>query len=161
MTVENWLPVSGFEGVYSVSDLGRVRRDSAAGRARAGRILKPSVDIRGGYLSVSLYNGGLRTRVRRKVHVLVAETFIGPRPIDMDVCHGDGDCRNNVLPNLRYGTRSDNLRDSVSHGTHPWSSRTHCRDGHVLNEANTYVTPQGIRRCRACKRARYYERKAA
>lgn len=45
------------------------------------------------------------------VHSLVCETFIGPRPEGMDIDHVDRNPKNNDLDNLRYVSRSDNLRN--------------------------------------------------
>lgn len=162
---ESWRPVVGFEDIYSVSDQGRVRRDKIARGAKVGRILKPTVDKRGGYLSFSLYRGNRAARFRVKIHTLVAAAFIGPRPVGTEVLHGDGDPTHNQPSNLRYGTRGENNLDSVAHGTHPWASRTQCPSGHPYDEGNTYVTPQGKRRCRRClaarELARYHRRKKA
>ena len=60
--MEDWRPVVGYEGLYSVSNLGRVRSEdrivtAGVGRVRhqSERILKPGSD-RGGYLIVTLCN---------------------------------------------------------------------------------------------------------
>jgi len=86
-----------------------------------------------------------------KVHCLVALTFIGPRPEGLDVRHLDGDQVNNNLANLAYGTRSENAGDMVLHGTHNQASKTHCPQGHLYDEVNTYVRPNGKRECRECR----------
>jgi hypothetical protein len=52
------------------------------------------------------------------VHRIILESFIGPCPLGMEACHGDGDVNNNRLSNLRWDTRSSNARDKVRHGTH-------------------------------------------
>jgi hypothetical protein len=51
--MENWRPVKDFEGVYEVSDLGRVRRSKAAKGATAGALIKAHPQ-QGGYLIVIL-----------------------------------------------------------------------------------------------------------
>lgn len=54
--------------------------------------------------------------VTRLVHVLVLESFVGPRPVAYDACHNNGnpsDCR---LINLRWDTRKGNMRDATKHG---------------------------------------------
>lgn len=50
------------------------------------------------------------------VHVLVLEAFVSPRPSGMDGCHIDGNPENNALPNLRWATHKDNMKDMVLHG---------------------------------------------
>jgi hypothetical protein len=46
--------------------------------------------------------------VRKYVHVLVLETFIGPRPDGYEADHIDHDGMNNHLPNLRWLPRAEN-----------------------------------------------------
>lgn len=104
-TVENWRPVVGYEGLYEVSDLGRVR---SLRRARP-RILKPG-RMSGGHLSVALGRGNSRT-----VHSLVMEAFVGPRPEGCEVRHLDGVHQHNSLGNLEYATRSRNAQDKKWH----------------------------------------------
>lgn len=60
---------------------------------------------------------------------------------------------NPALANLTYGTPSENHKDTVAHGRHPWANRTHCPQGHEYAEANVYVDPRGSRRCVTCIRA--------
>jgi hypothetical protein len=45
-----------------------------------------------------------------KVHQLVAEAFLGPRPDGYVVYHIDEDATNNVPDNLKYTTRAENCR---------------------------------------------------
>lgn len=105
--VENWRALVGYEGLYEVSDFGRVRSKKAVMRAGPHP---------GGYLVVHLYKD--RQRKCRTVHSCVAEAFIGPRPQGQEVCHEDNDKKNNRLWNLRYDTPTGNNRDKVRHGTH-------------------------------------------
>jgi hypothetical protein len=102
---ERWLPVVGYEGLYEVSDWGRVR---SLGRATtAGRILVRTYR-RDLYPSVALCRNG---RPKQKsVHQLVAGAFIGPRPIGKDIDHIDGDRNNACVTNLRYVTRAENQK---------------------------------------------------
>jgi hypothetical protein len=58
----------------------------------------------------------LRNRRLFRVHVLVLEAFVGPRPPGMVCCHGDGDPTNNALSNLRWDTPQANHADRVKHG---------------------------------------------
>ena len=69
-----------------------------------------------GYQVVSMSRPGYPPKLKC-VHHLVAEAFIGERPLRHDVCHNDGDKKNNHADNLRYGTRSENIADSIRHGT--------------------------------------------
>jgi hypothetical protein len=90
----------------------------------------------------------------RYVHSLVAEAFIGPRPIGLEVRHLDGDSTNNAVDNLRYGTHAENMQDRVKHGRDPQALRTHCPHGHGYTPENTYMQSAGGRGCRACRTRR-------
>ena len=126
---EEWHPVKGLEDCYEVSDHGRIRsldrhmplRDGAL-RFYRGKIMTPRFGS-GGYALVSLYG---RDGIRHvRVHVLVLETFVGPRPSRQhDGCHEDGNPANNALSNLRWDTIDENLRDVVRHGRAWWQQRT-------------------------------------
>lgn len=118
MTIEIWKDALGFEGLYEVSDLGRVKRIAPSRNGqKGGNILHPRPAKTSGYLQVCLSHDG-----RNKwfyLHVLVCTTFQGPRPApDLQCCHDDGvrsNCRND---NLRWDTRKANEADRIRHGTH-------------------------------------------
>jgi hypothetical protein len=74
MTDEIWCPVHGFESLYVVSNLGRVKRVAGSPGARTDRILKPRPD-KDGYFRVLLHREGVR--YARRVHKLVALAFHG------------------------------------------------------------------------------------
>ena len=84
---------------YSVTEDGQVI-------GMKGAPLRPDT-IKGGYRRVRI--GG----VHKLVHVVIAETFIGPRPLGMQVNHKDGDKDNNAASNLEYVTPSANVRHSL------------------------------------------------
>ena len=109
-TQEAWKPVVGHEGIYLVSDHGRVR----SLKYRTRRLLKPNPLV-SGHLIVSLYD---RHKNRRQalVNWLVLEAFVGPRPDGMWCCHWDDDPANNHLSNLRWDTPSGNVRDKRRNG---------------------------------------------
>jgi hypothetical protein len=93
---EVWCPIVGFKG-WEISDQGRIRH------GRSLEIRQP--DRSGRYPRVHL-NG-----LRRYVHVLQAETWLGPRPFGALVLHAD-DCPANVhIGNLAYGDHRDNWAD--------------------------------------------------
>lgn len=163
---ENWRPVSGYEGAYEVSDQGRVRsldRIARDGKRLRGRVLRPFVMPTGHVRAVLVKDGVRRTL---KVHRLVLQAFVGPAPEGTEALHRDGNAGNNTLSNLRWGTKSENSRDQIAHGTHPFASRTHCPADHPYSEANTYRHPRtGHRHCRECiriqQRAAYRRRRDA
>ena len=101
---EVWLPIPGYEGLYQVSNKGRVKRDS---------ILRPVKT--GNYWVVSLSLRGTATTCR--LHVLVLSTFCGPKPFDgAHAAHNDGDTDNNNLTNLRWASPTENQADINRHG---------------------------------------------
>lgn len=110
---EEWRPVVGWEGAYSVSSLGRVRRDSAGRGARPGRILAAAASG-GGYPAVALVRDG--RQATKCVHRLVAAAFLGPRPPGREVDHVNGAKTDNRAANLRYVTRGENLLSAYDPG---------------------------------------------
>ena len=120
---EIWKGIPGFPG-YEASTHGRIRSFwKLAGKGRGWiihveprRILRPAKDI-WGYLFVSIGRRGTRRTI--KVHQLVLITFVGPCPLGMEACHGDGIQANNFLKNLRWDTPSSNQLDRRKHGTAP------------------------------------------
>lgn len=122
MIEEIWRPVVGYEGLYEVSNTGRVRsldRYDSNNHFLKGRILKLCAD-KDGYLNVGL---SLGNKVKKyKVHRLVAEAFI-PNPYNLpQVNHRDEDKTNNRVENLEmcnakynsnYGSRKDRVRDTA------------------------------------------------
>lgn len=99
---------------YEVSNLGRIRRKSAAMGATVGAIINPW-KTKNKYLAVGLSR---KSVVKTKlVHRLVAETWIGSVN-GMDVCHNNGIRHDNRLENLRIDTRKGNMKDIYKHDTH-------------------------------------------
>lgn len=160
MSKERWRPVVGYEGIYEVSDQGRVRsldriitQHDGMKRPMRGRILQQAVRD-DGHTQVNMKYMGVA--VTRKVHRMVAMAFLGPCPEGMEVCHNNGNPADNRLSNLRYGTRSENLYDRVKHGDHPLAAKKKCIRGHLLDHPNLVPSSvtQGWRSCLACSRAR-------
>src|SRR3990167_10375693 len=93
-----WRSVVGFEGLYSISSEGRVRRDAGGSGARPGHILAPG--IRNGYPYVNLHRN--RRATKAYVHSLVIQAFLGLREEGQEVNHIDGDKLNARFVNLEY-----------------------------------------------------------
>lgn len=142
--IEEWRDVPGYEGLYEVSDQGRVRRN--------GKILKPQTE-RWGYLHVFLSKNGIQKW--GKVHRLVASAFL-PNPQNLpQVNHKDEDKTNNAVSNLEwcdgkynanYGTRNERVSKPVLQFD---------RDGNFIREwpsaskveEETGIYQQNISRC--------------
>ncbi|MFC5353516.1 NUMOD4 domain-containing protein [Azospirillum himalayense] len=127
---EIWRDVVGHAGFYQVSSLGRVRSVARMVRVSAGRgcaydrpvrerILRSTVSH--GYPSVTLWRGHV-PRVER-VHCLVLEAFVGPRPDGFYGCHRDDVRTNNSLENLYWGSPTENCADKIALGNQPRGSR--------------------------------------
>lgn len=104
--------VMGAPGYY-VSECGRVfsiNRRADGSRLQEMRLV-PNTH---GYPAVKMTVG--EKSITRAVHVLVAEAWHGRRPEGMEVRHLDGNKLNNQRSNLRWGTKSENCRDTVDHG---------------------------------------------
>ena len=104
--IERWAPIPGYEG-YEASTHGGVRSD----RGTLSTTLNPEFDRE----QVTLWNKGQpRTWY---VHALVLMAHRGLPVGDQEACHRDGHHRDNRLANLRWGTRSENQREKVRHGS--------------------------------------------
>lgn len=120
---EEWRSILGYEGLYEVSDLGRVRgvaRTVCDGRHYKSKIRKPKATL-AGHLQLYLFRD--RTKVCCQVHRLVLEAFVGPCPAGMQCAHNDGDPANNRRDNLRWDTPKGNNADKIRHGTHQGGER--------------------------------------
>lgn len=114
--MEIWKDVKGYEGIYQVSDLGRVRsldRIISDGRKLKGKILKNCNDTHG-YLFVVLSKNGKIKTIR--VHKLVAITFLNHEPcgLDLVVDHIDNNKLNNKVSNLQLITQRSNTSKDKS-----------------------------------------------
>lgn len=105
---ETWQPVPGYEGIYSASNLGAIRRDVRSKGYAAGRILKPSPNGTG-YFKVVLCKPGTKNR-QLLVHRVVLSAFVGPCPKGMEANHKNGIKTDNRVSNLEYVTPSENQR---------------------------------------------------
>lgn len=128
---ERWLPIARFPG-YEVSDLGRVRvlprrvQFGKQWRWTKARVLS----------LLTRKDGYVRARIgpaRPKVHLLVLESFVGPRPGRtawqsgsgplIDGCHVNDDKNNNCVSNLKWATRQENIQDCIRNGRHDLAYR--------------------------------------
>lgn len=107
-----WKPVSRCLN-YEVSNEGRVRRVTRGSGTNVGRVLRTAIGTQG-YPVIQLWENGKAIFIH--VHVLVAEAFLGSRPLKHDVNHIDGVKTNNNCLNLEYVTRTENMRHAVRIG---------------------------------------------
>lgn len=115
---EEWRAVVGYEGIYEISSLGRVRSRYAVN----GHVLSPTTD-KDGYPIINLYApDGRRTWA---VHRLVASAFHGAKrnPLHCEVAHMDGNRANARADNLKWCTKAENHFHKRAHGTHQAGER--------------------------------------
>ena len=110
--IEEWRPVVGYEGLYEVSNTGRVRSvdryvksKSESYWLRKGKMLSPAKD-KNGYLKVNLSCNGKNNIIR--VHRLVAQVFIENPDNLPEINHKDEDKTNNSVDNLEWCDRKYN-----------------------------------------------------
>ena len=159
---EIWKDIAGYDGLYQVSNLGRVKslpryRNAIHPYITRERILSPR-KTKNGYVKVLLSGD---THRQYLIHRLVAEAFI-PNPNNYgEINHKDEDKSNNAVNNLEWCTRSYNIR----YGS--WRDKLIARfgrpvlqytlDGSFVNEfrsmgeamAKTGINSGSI--CRCCK----------
>ena len=113
MSEEVWRDIEGYDGLYQVSNQGRVKsleRKDCLGRIVKERILKPGV-VSDGYLFVVLCAGGKRKKFF--VHRLVCQAFHKNPNNKPEVNHVNEDKADNRACNLEWCTRKENC----NHGT--------------------------------------------
>lgn len=81
---------------------------------RRWRLMLPAIDTHG-YRFVVMCRE--KRRYNRKLAVIVLEAFIGQRPPEMDSCHGPAGQQDDSLSNVRWDTRSENIKDTVRSGS--------------------------------------------
>lgn len=118
---ETWKPVVGYEGLYEVSDIGRIRSLDRRLRMRygskllPGKVLKPAVR-KNGYQQIQFQVAG-QPKKYALIHRVVLEAFVGPSPDGCECRHLDGHKPNCRLDNLEWGTKLENMQDQYRHGT--------------------------------------------
>ena len=108
--MEIWKDIEGYEGLYQISNFGRVRSLNYRGTGQT-KVLSPGEGGRG-YLLVNLCKNG-KTK-KYQVHRLVAEAFIPNWFDDPQVNHIDEDKTNNRVENLEWCSAKYN----INYGTH-------------------------------------------
>lgn len=114
---EEWRDIKGYEGIYQVSNIGRVKslcrlREYKGGRIchLKGKMITPSPD-RYGYLHLCLSKNNIVKTFR--VHMLVANAFIPNPNKKCEINHIDGNKVNNCVQNLEWCTQKENVHHSI------------------------------------------------
>lgn len=124
---EVWKDIPGYEAIYAVSNLGRIKSIARFAKHWRGgtqvvreRILKTRTN-RYGYIRVGLWKNGIKKTYR--VHRLVLDAYVGPCPAGKQCAHDDGARGNNNLSNLMWKTPKQNQADRVRHGTSRYGAK--------------------------------------
>ncbi len=144
---EKWLPIQGYEGLYDISNYGRVRSHDYRKRGEV-RILSTHARL-GNYVKVGLRKGDNRRYCR--VHRLVAITFLPPpRSGQTQVEHLNCDKRDNRVQNLRWCSPKGNMANpqtrfhmSISHQCPPPEVRARMSAGQKRRFARERETKTG------------------
>lgn len=106
---EEWRPIKGYEGLYEVSNMGRVKSLHAS-----QEIILKQAECTNGYMEVKLSKDG--TKNMKLVHRLVAIAFIkNPNNYEC-VNHKDGNKKNNTVGNLEWCTVKENTHHAIKTG---------------------------------------------
>lgn len=131
---EIWKNVSDYEGLYKVSNYGKVKRLYKNGLEKQLKPVKGSFD----YFYHSLCKEGKSRTVR--IHRIVAKEFV-PNPLNYnEVNHIDGNKENNIATNLEWCTRSHNMKHAYKAGLSNLSEEIRNKGRVVLrNKSGTYT----------------------
>lgn len=113
---EIWKDIKGYEGLYQVSNLGRVKSFKTNKRKYEYKYMSLVIDKKG-YLTVSLC--GNHKRKTYKVHRLVSQAFIPNQEGKTQVNHIDGNKQNNRVDNLEWCTNGENGIHAYKNGLRP------------------------------------------
>lgn len=111
---------------YRISNFGRIQSRWQRHASYKGFIQKdiwkdlPTYPDHKGYLQVHLCDGTGKVKTAR-IHVLVAQAFLGEKPRGYVIRHLDSNPGNNPASNLSYGTYTENENDKIQNGT--WNTR--------------------------------------
>lgn len=105
--VEVWKTIKGCEGKYQVSNYGNIKN------TKTQKILKPRKN-EFGYLTITMYEN--KNKKLKKIHRLVAETFIDNPERKPQVNHINGDKTDNRIRNLEWCTNSENMKHAYKNG---------------------------------------------
>jgi len=129
--IELWNDIVGYEGIYQISTLGRIKvldrevvvttKNGSHMRKTKEKLHKPNTN-NCNYLWVKLTDKKGNCD-RHFIHQLIAKHFVS-NPLDKKyVNHKDGNKRNNNVTNIEWVTQSENVRHSMEIGTHQFKPK--------------------------------------
>ena len=138
---EIWRWIRGYEGLYQISNFGRVKSFPRNTTSKI-QIIKPLLS-RSGYLYVGLRKQGTK-RLRFKLHRLVSQAFIENPENKQTVNHKDGNKFNNYVDNLEWATQDENNQHAIDTGLQ--KSGANRNTAKLTNEQVKYIRENYIPR---------------
>jgi hypothetical protein len=136
---EIWKDIQGYEGLYTVSNMGKVKSHHTYRRAKTGYLLKEGVND-SGYCYVGLSQCGIVKQ--KKLHRLIAIAFISNPENKRTVNHINGIKTDNEIKNLEWATYSENgMHASKSGLLHTGKYKTNMR---IANEIRKVYNEQKL-----------------
>lgn len=107
---EIWKPITGYEGLYEISNLGNVKSFNYK-NSRTEHIYPGNLNDRGYYIAYLYKNGKCKAE---KVHQLVARAFVPNPEGKLYIDHIDTIRTNNIYTNLKWCTKKENSNNPIS-----------------------------------------------
>lgn len=136
---EEWRDIKGYAGFYQISNLGRVKSLGGwCGTAKRKERIRSTSLTHDGYVKVRLVHQGKDKTAR--VHRLVAEAFIDNPENKNTVNHIDGNKQNNIVSNLEWADRTEQMMHAYALGLKTSRTGTY--------NANAKLTDEQVREIR-------------
>ncbi len=128
LDVEIWKDILDYEGLYQVSNLGRIK-SFAKYHGTNERVLKQSKSSTGYFKVILSKNKKYSTK---KIHILVFETFYNYKLKKVEIVHHiDGNKKNNYYKNLKLMTKSEHHSFHNKGKYHSEETKIKIRKNHI------------------------------
>lgn len=128
--MEEWRAIKGYEGLYEISNMGRIKslerviKNTKGYNRKFSEVIRKPINVHG-YLYCDLYKENREKRFA--IHRLVAEAFLSNEEEKPEVNHKDGNKLNNCVENLEWVTAKENVQHAIDTGL--WNPSASKRSG--------------------------------